>query len=294
MLTIEHLDKAFGQKQVLTDINLKLNDGSVCGLVGINGAGKSTLLRLIAGVYQRDAGMIQFNGKDTWQDPSIRKEIAFVADEPYTPLGMTIHSMKILYESMYDFDAAFFESMRAEFELDEQKPLTQFSKGMKRRTSILFALSTHPKLLLLDEAYDGLEPLARLRFKQILAQRIEEENLSVLIASHNLRELEDICDVYSILKDGTIAQYGDLIEDRNLLKKYQVAFDHEIGNDLFSTFDLVRYRSEGRVAQLVIRGEEEAVMEKLRKLKPVLIDVLPVTFEEMFLYELEGRSESHE
>ena len=294
MLTIEHLDKAFGQKQVLTDINLKLNDGSVCGLVGINGAGKSTLLRLIAGVYQRDAGTIQFNGKDTWQDPSIRKEIAFVADEPYTPLGMTIHSMKILYESMYDFDAAFFESMRAEFELDEQKPLTQFSKGMKRRTSILFALSTHPKLLLLDEAYDGLEPLARLRFKQILAQRIEEENLSVLIASHNLRELEDICDVYSILKDGTIAQYGDLIEDRNLLKKYQVAFDHEIGNDLFSTFDLVRYRSEGRVAQLVIRGEEEAVMEELRKLKPVLIDVLPVTFEEMFLYELEGRSESHE
>lgn len=294
MLTIEHLDKAFGQKQVLTDINLKLNDGSVCGLVGINGAGKSTLLRLIAGVYQRDAGTIQFNGKDTWQVPSIRKEIAFVADEPYTPLGMTIHSMKILYESMYDFDAAFFESMRAEFELDEQKPLTQFSKGMKRRTSILFALSTHPKLLLLDEAYDGLEPLARLRFKQILAQRIEEENLSVLIASHNLRELEDICDVYSILKDGTIAQYGDLIEDRNLLKKYQVAFDHEIGNDLFSTFDLVRYRSEGRVAQLVIRGEEEAVMEELRKLKPVLIDVLPVTFEEMFLYELEGRSESHE
>ena len=294
MLTIEHLDKAFGQKQVLTDINLKLNDGSVCGLVGINGAGKSTLLRLIAGVYQRDAGTIQFNGKDTWQVPSIRKEIAFVADEPYTPLGMTIHSMKILYESMYDFDTAFFESMRAEFELDEQKPLTQFSKGMKRRTSILFALSTHPKLLLLDEAYDGLEPLARLRFKQILAQRIEEENLSVLIASHNLRELEDICDVYSILKDGTIAQYGDLIEDRNLLKKYQVAFDHEIGNDLFSTFDLVRYRSEGRVAQLVIRGEEEAVMEELRKLKPVLIDVLPVTFEEMFLYELEGRSESHE
>ncbi len=294
MLTIEHLDKAFGQKQVLTDINLKLNDGSVCGLVGINGAGKSTLLRLIAGVYQRDAGTIQFNGKDTWQVPSIRKEIAFVADEPYTPMGMTIHSMKILYESMYDFDVAFFESMRAEFELDEQKPLTQFSKGMKRRTSILFALSTHPKLLLLDEAYDGLEPLARLRFKQILAQRIEEENLSVLIASHNLRELEDICDVYSILKDGTIAQYGDLIEDRNLLKKYQVAFDHEIGNDLFSTFDVVRYRSEGRVAQLVIRGEEEAVMEELRKLKPVLIDVLPVTFEEMFLYELEGRSESHE
>lgn len=294
MLAIEHLDKAFGEKQVLKDINLELKDGSVCGLVGVNGAGKSTLLRLITGIYQRDAGTIQFNGKDTWQDPSIRTEIAFVADEPYTPMGMTIRSMRILYESMYDFDAGFFESMRKEFELDDNKPLTQFSKGMKRRTSVLFALSTHPKLLLLDEAYDGLEPLARLRFKQILAERIEEEQLTVLIASHNLRELEDICDTYSILKDGHIAQYGDLLEDKNLLKKYQLAFDHEIEKDMFKEFDVVRWRSEGRVAQIVIRGEEETVLEELRKKKPVLIDVLPVTFEELFLYELEGRGESHE
>jgi len=294
MLTIEHLNKSFGQKAVLQDISLELKDGSVCGLVGINGAGKSTLLRLIAGVYQSDGGMIRFNGKNPWEEESIRREISFVADEPYTPMGATIRTMRVLYESMYDFDAGFFESMQKEFELDENKPLTQFSKGMKRRASILFGLSTHPKLLLLDEAYDGLEPLARLRFKQILTQRIEEENITVLIASHNLRELEDICDTYSILKDGHIAQYGDLIEDKNLLKKYQVAFDHEVTKEDFRQFEIVRFRSEGRVAQLVIRGEEETVTKELQTLKPILIDVLPVTFEELFLYELEERGESHE
>ena len=294
MLTIEHLNKSFGQKAVLQDISLELKDGSVCGLVGINGAGKSTLLRLIAGVYQSDGGTIRFNGKNPWEEESIRREISFVADEPYTPMGATIRTMRVLYESMYDFDAGFFESMQKEFELDENKPLTQFSKGMKRRASILFGLSTHPKLLLLDEAYDGLEPLARLRFKQILTQRIEEENITVLIASHNLRELEDICDTYSILKDGHIAQYGDLIEDKNLLKKYQVAFDHEVTKEDFRQFEIVRFRSEGRVAQLVIRGEEETVTKELQTLKPILIDVLPVTFEELFLYELEERGESHE
>ena len=255
MLTIEHLNKSFGQKAVLQDISLELKDGSVCGLVGINGAGKSTLLRLIAGVYQSDGGMIRFNGKNPWEEESIRREISFVADEPYTPMGATIRTMRVLYESMYDFDGGFFETMQKEFELDENKPLTQFSKGMKRRASILFGLSTHPKLLLLDEAYDGLEPLARLRFKQILTQRIEEENITVLIASHNLRELEDICDTYSILKDGHIAQYGDLIEDKNLLKKYQVAFDHEVTKEDFRQFEIVRFRSEGRVAVSAVKAE---------------------------------------
>ena len=294
MLRIEHLYKAFKTNEVIKDLNLEIEERSIFGLVGINGAGKSTLLRLIAGVYEPDHGSVTFNDEDTFLFPEIRSSISFVSDEQYYPAGSTIASVKTMYESMYDFDAGFFESMQKEFELDENKPLTQFSKGMKRRASILFGLSTHPKLLLLDEAYDGLEPLARLRFKQILTQRIEEENITVLIASHNLRELEDICDTYSILKDGHIAQYGDLIEDKNLLKKYQVAFDHEVTKEDFRQFEIVRFRSEGRVAQLVIRGEEETVTKELQTLKPILIDVLPVTFEELFLYELEERGESHE
>ena len=289
MLKINQLKKSFGSHQVLNGLNLEVNDGSVFGLVGINGAGKSTLLRLIAGVYQPDEGTIRFNGQDTFDDAAVRSSISFVSDEPYYEPGTTIESMKLLYESVYDFDSALFQKYCEEFELEQNRPIAGFSKGMKRRTSILFALCTHPKLLLLDEAYDGLEPLARLKFKRILAERIEEEQLSVIIASHSLRELEDICDSFGILEKGQINEYGDLLETKGKVNKYQAAFKEEVSREMFSGLDILKFSSEGRVVQMVIRGEEEAVREELQKHDPVLIDVLPVTFEELFIYELENR-----
>lgn len=289
MLKIEHLKKSFGSHPVLKDLNLELNEGSVFGLVGVNGAGKSTLLRLIAGVYQPDSGTIQFEGKDTFRDADIRASISFVSDEPYYEPGTTMESMKQLYESVYPFDPTLFKTYCEEFELDPTKPIAGFSKGMKRRMSIIFGLCTHPKLLLLDEAYDGLEPLARLKFKRILAERIEEEKLSVIIASHSLRELEDICDSFGILENGQISEYGDLIETKGKVNKYQAAFKEEVTRDQFSGLDILSFQSEGRVVQMVVRGEEEAVRAELEKHDPVLIDVLPVTFEELFIYELESR-----
>ena len=289
MLKIEHLEKSFGSHPVLKDLNLELKEGSVFGLVGVNGAGKSTLLRLIAGVYQPDGGTIQFEGKDTFKDADIRASISFVSDEPYYEPGTTMESMKLLYESVYPFDQALFQNYCKEFELDPSKPIAGFSKGMKRRMSIIFGLCTHPKLLLLDEAYDGLEPLARLKFKRILAERIEEEKLSVIIASHSLRELEDICDSFGILENGQISEYGDLIETKGKVNKYQAAFKEEVTRDQFSGLDILSFQSEGRVVQMVVRGEEETVRAELAKHDPVLIDVLPVTFEELFIYELESR-----
>lgn len=289
MLKIEHLEKSFGSHPVLKDLNLELKEGSVFGLVGVNGAGKSTLLRLIAGVYQPDGGTIQFEGKDTFKDADIRASISFVSDEPYYEPGTTMESMKLLYESVYPFDQALFQNYCKEFELDPSKPIAGFSKGMKRRMSIIFGLCTHPKLLLLDEAYDGLEPLARLKFKRILAERIEEEKLSVIIASHSLRELEDICDSFGILENGQISEYGDLIETKGKVNKYQAAFNEEVTRDQFSGLDILSFQSEGRVVQMVVRGEEETVRAELEKHDPVLIDVLPVTFEELFIYELESR-----
>ena len=289
MLKIEHLEKSFGSHPVLKDLNLELKEGSVFGLVGVNGAGKSTLLRLIAGVYQPDGGTIQFEGKDTFKDADIRASISFVSDEPYYEPGTTMESMKLLYESVYPFDQALFQNYCKEFELDPSKPIAGFSKGMKRRMSIIFGLCTHPKLLLLDEAYDGLEPLARLKFKRILAERIEEEKLSVIIASHSLRELEDICDSFGILENGQISEYGDLIETKGKVNKYQAAFNEEVTRDQFSGLDILSFQSEGRVVQMVVRGEEETVRAELAKHDPVLIDVLPVTFEELFIYELESR-----
>ena len=292
MLKIEHLNKNFKTKEVLKDLNLEVHDGSIFGLVGINGAGKSTLLRLIAGVYEPEGGSITLNGTDTWKDPEIRSDIAFVSDEQYYPLGCTIKSLKLLYESMYNFDEAAWHKYMEMFDLEPGMSITNLSKGMKRRVSLLYALSIHPKLILLDEAYDGLEPLARLHFKQALTDLIEDENISVVISSHNLKELEDICDSFGILEDGHIISYGDLLESRELINKYQVVFKTEHTKEDFKDFDILHFEQEGRVCKLVIRGNEEEVTAKLDEMEPVLMDVLQTNFEELFIYELESRGET--
>lgn len=294
MLKIEHLNKSFGSKKVLDDLNLEVGDSSIFGLVGINGAGKSTLLRLIAGVYEADGGSILLNDRDTYSDAECRSDIAFVPDEAYYPIGATVGSLKLLYETMYSFSEEAYQKYLKLFDLDEKMSVTNLSKGMKRRVSLLFALAVKPKLILLDEAYDGLEPLARLRFKKALSELIEDEGVSVIISSHNLRELEDICDSFGILEGGKIVSYGDLLESRELINKYQLAFADEKTKDDFSGFDLLHFEAEGRVVKLVIRGESEKVLEQLEAMKPVLTDVLPVSFEELFIYELESRGEPNE
>lgn len=280
MLKIEHLEKSFGSVQVLKDLNLEIPDGSVFGLVGINGAGKSTLLRTIAGVYEPDRGNVRFNGNNTFRDETVRKDIAFVADEAYFPIGSTIRSLKMLYESMYGFDEEAYQEYLKQFDLDEKMSVSNLSKGMKRRVSLLFALSIRPKLLLLDEAYDGLEPLARLRFRRILSSLVEEEGITVIISSHSLRELEDICDSFGILEDGKILRTGDLLEEKGNISKYQLAFAEEKTKEDFKDLEIMHYEQEGRVYRLVIRGGQDEVMETIRQMNPVLTDVLPVSFEE--------------
>lgn len=294
MLKIDQLCKNFGDNQVLKDLDLEIQDGSIFGLVGVNGAGKSTLLRMIAGVYEPEQGMILLNGSDTYEDEKIRKEIAFVSDEQYYPIGSTIKSVKTLYECMYDFDNEMYSKLLNIFQLEESMSILNLSKGNKRRVSLLFALSIQPKLLLLDEAYDGLEPLIRLKFKKLLIELIDEENIIVIISSHNLKELEDICDSFGILEDGKMLSYGDLSSSKEEINKYQVVFNDIQDDGAFNIFDILHKENEGRVYKLVIKGNEDEVKEKLNSLQPILIDVLPVNFEELFIYELEGRSNENE
>ena len=294
MLEINSLYKNFKEKEVLKELNLTIEDGSIFGLVGINGAGKSTLLRLIAGVYQPESGSVTLDGINTYTNEDIRKKIAFVSDEQYYPLGSTIDSLKLLYETIYDFNEEAYQKYMKMFDLEPKMTITNLSKGMKRRVSLLFALSTNAKLILLDEAYDGLEPLARLHFKQALAEMIEEEGVSVIISSHNLKELEDICDSFGILEDGRIISYGDLLESKEKINKYQLAFKEDKTKEDFSEFDILHYEQEGHVYKLVIRGDEKEVEAKLREMQPALLDVLMVNFEELFIYELESRGNQYE
>ena len=274
MLKIEGLYKAFKDKKVLEGLDLVLNEGSIFGLVGVNGAGKSTLLRCIAGIYEADHGSVLFNGEDTFKNPAVRKDIFFVSDEPYYPIAANIRTMKELNL----------------FHLDDTKPISSFSKGMKRQASLLFALSIAPKLLLLDEAFDGLDPIVRHDLKRMLYELIEEQKATIIISSHNLKELEDICDSYGILENGRIASYGDLLESKANLNKYQLAFASPIDESVFDAFDILYSRKEGSVYSFVIRGDRQQVEEKLQKLDPLILDTLPVNFEELFIYEHEGGS----
>ena len=288
MLKINNVSKSFKDKKVLDDLSLNINDSSIFGLVGVNGAGKSTLLRCVAGIYKVDKGNIELNDIDTYENEEIRKDIFFVSDDPYYPMSANLYTLKDFYSSYYQIDESIYQKVLNSFNLQENKAISSFSKGMKRQAMLLFALSIKPKLLLLDEAFDGLDPLVRLNLKRSLYEYMQDNNSTVIISSHNLKELEDVCDSYGILQDGKINTYGDLLESKSNINKYQLAFKKDIDEKVFDDFDILHKHKEGSIYTLVIKGNKEEVIDKLKKLKPVILDSLTVNFEELFIYEYEG------
>lgn len=288
MLKIENISKSFNDKNVLNNLNLDINEGSIFGLVGVNGAGKSTLLRCISGIYSSDTGRVLFNDEDTYKNEKIRKDIFFVNDDPYYPVSSNILSLKQFYSAYYDIDEENYRKYLNLFGLSETKSINTFSKGMKRQTLLLFALAIKPKLLLLDEAFDGLDPLVRHNLKKALYDFIEDNDSIIIISSHNLKELEDICDSYGILENGVISTYGDLLESKQNINKYQLAFSKDIDESVFDQFDILHKSKEGSVYSLVIKGNKEEIINELNKLEPLILDTLAVNFEELFIYEHEG------
>ncbi len=288
MLEIKNVTKAFKDKSVLDDVSLNVDHGSIFGLVGVNGAGKSTLLRSVAGIYSLDDGLVLFEGLDTHIDVEIRKRIFLVSDDPYYPYGSSIKSLKMFYKSFYDFDEEVYQKYLNLFKLSETDNISNFSKGMKRQALLLIALACKPELLLLDEAFDGLDPIVRVHIKNALSDLIEDNNSLIIISSHNLKELEDICDSYGILENGHIETYGDLLESKDNINKYQLAFKEEVDIEMFKGFDVLYKNMEGRIVTLVIKGNREDVSKKLEALNPLILDVLNVNFEELFIYEHTG------
>ena len=288
MLEIKNVTKAFKDKSVLDDVSLNIDHGSIFGLVGVNGAGKSTLLRSVAGIYSLDDGLVLFEGLDTHIDVEIRKRIFLVSDDPYYPYGSSIKSLKMFYKSFYDFDEEIYQKYLNLFKLSETDNISNFSKGMKRQALLLIALACKPDLLLLDEAFDGLDPIVRVHIKYALSDLIEDNNSLIIISSHNLKELEDICDSYGILENGHIETYGDLLESKANINKYQLAFKEEVDIEMFKGFDVLYKNMEGRIVTLVIKGNREDVSKKLEALNPLILDVLNVNFEELFIYEHTG------
>lgn len=285
MITIKGLRKSYGTKEVLSGVSLTVPDASVFGLVGINGAGKTTLLRMMADVLRPDEGTVEYDGENIAGNAKKRKELFFLPDDPYYASGTTVAKLIELYRTFYPFDRALFDKYASVFGLQLATPIRNFSKGMKRQAFAALALACRPRYLLLDEAFDGLDPLARLELKRGL---IEQEDCTVLISSHSLRELEDICSGFALLDGGTIADAGDIHDALGKVHKFQFALEKEVRREDIP-FECLSFEAEGRVARIVVRGDAENLMRMLEALHPLFVEEIAVDFEELFLCEVQKR-----
>ncbi|MBR5485762.1 MAG: ABC transporter ATP-binding protein [Oscillospiraceae bacterium] len=279
----------------LDALTTQINAGSIYGLVGSNGAGKSTFLRLIAGVYRPDGGTVEFNGQEVFENEKVKSNIFFLADELYFPPAATINSLAQFYKELYpNWSDETFKMLCGLFPLDANKKLEKFSKGMRRQAALIIALSCRPQLMLLDEAFDGLDPVIRTLLRKLLADDVAQRGSTIIIASHNLRELEDFCDQVGVLHKGRILFQKDIDELHLGFCKVQCAFKPAITDkSVFGALQLLKCEIQGSVVNLVARGSGEAVAAELEKLNPLFVESVPLTLEEVFIHEMEAVGYDH-
>ncbi len=288
MIEIKNLTKTFGKVTALDNLTFTVNDGTVFGLVGSNGAGKSTLLRIANGVFQADGGELLIDGENVFENIAVKNKCFFIPDYPYFSNGDTIEKNAFLYRNIYEnWDEEYFKQLCATFPLNKKQKVINMSKGMQRQSALILALSTRPKYLFLDEIFDGLDPVVRNLVKKLIITNVTDNNMTVIIASHNLRELEDICDHVGLIHRGGILLEKELDDLKLGIHKVQLAFNYEITEDIFKNLDIVNKTRNGNLFNLTIRGSEQDFMPKLEALNPAFMESLPLTLEEVFINEME-------
>lgn len=286
MIDVKNVAKSYGSSSVLKDCSLAVKEGSILGLVGVNGSGKSTLLRLMAGVYQPDEGSVRYNQQVIFDNPEAKKHLFFLGDEPFFGMNATIKSLALVYSSFYPaFTAEEFKKNLQLFDVNSSKPLREFSKGMRRKVYLASAFTAQVDVLLLDEIFDGLDALSRDIFKKELIRFLsEKEGRSAVVASHSLRELNDICDSFALLQDGKIHS-GALSMEKSALKKIRLAFETPMPLSSFSGLKILHYEADGKFMTLVAEGEKDALEGYFAQFHPLVIDISEVSLEDEFIYE---------
>jgi ABC-2 type transport system ATP-binding protein len=291
MIKICHVDKNYGNSCVLHDVNGSFENGEIHGLLGVNGAGKSTLLRILSGVYAPDKGEVRLDEEIITENAKAKAKIFFLSDDPYYGGSATIESLAKLYRSFYPHfsEEELFKNLDL-LSLHNAKPLSTFSKGMRRKAYIALALASGCEVLLFDEVFDGLDPTSRQLFKRMLSGFIAlSSNHLVLIASHSLREMEDIADSFSLLKDGSLQSLMFTSATTNPLKKIQLAFAEAVDPRAFSGIKVLRASGDGRFVQLLAEGEEKDLRAYLMGFHPLLLEIAPASLEETFIEETEEK-----
>ena len=287
MIEVRNLRKTFDGFVALDDLSLTVPDGAVYGLVGPNGAGKSTVIRHITGILRPDSGTVAVGGRPVYENPAVKAEIAYIPDDVFYFPSASLTDMKKFYSGIYpSFDAELYEKLRAEFNLDPKSQLRRFSKGMQKQAAFLLTISSRPRVLILDEPVDGLDPVMRRQVWSLLMQDVSQRGTTVLVSSHNLRELEDVCDHVGILHKGKMLLERTLDELQDNVVKAQVVFRE--GSDLPESLKTLHRSRNGKVETIIIRGSQEQVNAELAAVNPIFYDLVPLTLEEVFVYELGG------
>ena len=286
------LSKHFGPVKALDQVSCQIAGSSIFGLIGSNGAGKSTFLRLAAGVYKPTSGQILYRDQTIYENVQTKQEIQFVADQPYFHFDK-LSQMAALYRSLYlAWDQDLYRELLDIFPIKEEDRLDRMSRGMQRQAAVLLAIAANPQFLLMDEAFDGLDPVMRQNLKKVLARQVSDRQMTVLIASQNLRELEDFCDHVGLLHQGGLLFVEELDKLRLSTVKVQAAFKETVPEEALRDLglDILQFKTKGSLVEILARSSEEAIRQLLDQKNPLLLDILPLSLEEVFIYELSLRS----
>ena len=287
MIEIKNVVKEFDGFRALDGLDMTVPGGSVYGLVGPNGAGKSTIIRHLTGIYKQDSGEILVDGQPVFENPAVKNRIAYIPDDIFFFANASIIEMARFYRSIYpQFDSERFKKLGEVFGLDQKRQMRKLSKGMQKQAAFWMMMSLRPDILVLDEPVDGLDPVMRRQIWSIIMSDVAENGTTVLVSSHNLRELEDVCDHVGIMNGGRMLLQRPLSELQASTVKVQLALPE--GRKLPEGLEILHKSVTGRLYQLILRGTAEEVTNVLAAAQPFFIDVLPLTLEEIFIYELGG------
>ena len=288
MIEIKNCSKAFGKIQAVNKVTMDIGEREVFGLIGSNGAGKSTLLRIMAGIIRQDRGEVLMDEEPVFENERIKEHFFYIPDDAYIPANYNALDMAEFYRCIYPgFQQARFETMMKQFHLDGKRKISTFSKGMKKQLLVILGISTGTKYLFCDETFDGLDPVMRQAVKSIFANDMEERKLTPIIASHNLRELEDICDHVGLLHKGGILLSRDLDEMKMNLHKVQCVLKEGMQPEHITGLDILKTERRGKLLTLTVRGSLNQVEFVMQQADPVFYETIPLSLEEIFISETE-------
>ncbi|MCI7351859.1 MAG: ABC transporter ATP-binding protein [Ruminococcus sp.] len=290
MIELKGVSKRFDSFTALDNVDLTIETGTAFGLLGSNGAGKSTILRLLSGIYKQEGGEVLIDGSEVYSRPEVKERVFFINDETVQFGGYTLKSLKNFYKGFYpNFSEEIFEKLRETIKLPLDKKIDTFSKGMKRQAIVIIALACRTDYLLLDEAFDGLDPTMRIIVKRMLVDAMLDRKLTTVISSHNLKEINEVCDSVALIHHGKVLFSRDLDSVKGNIHKIQAVFPEEYTEkEAFPELDVLHFEKSKSVLYLIVRGSEEEIREKLAGKNPVVLDVIPLSLEEIFIYEMEG------